>query len=102
MRPRNAVWEGEESLILLIFSSPTVRAITDLYCSRKARLRELALAARGRQNVGSRNLAFTFFDKGVLSDKETAQLEFLSHPKNTGNGTGCKKYKLTFIFIALV
>ena len=28
----NAVWEGEESLIALIFSSPTVRAITDLYC----------------------------------------------------------------------
>ena len=28
----NAVWEGEESLIPLIFSSPAVRAITDFYC----------------------------------------------------------------------
>ena len=31
----NAVWEGEESLIPLIFSSPAVRAVTDLYCSNK-------------------------------------------------------------------
>ena len=30
----NAVWEGEESLIPLIFSSPAVRVLTDLYCSQ--------------------------------------------------------------------
>ena len=33
----------------------------------KARLRELAPAARGSQDAGSRNLAFAFFDTSVVA-----------------------------------
>ena len=39
---------------------------TDMSKKVNARLRELAPAARGSQDAGSRNLAFAFFDMSVL------------------------------------